>query len=139
MHAKSLQSCPTLCDPMDCSPLGSSVHGILQAEYWSGLPCPPPGDLLDPRIEPMSLNISCISRRVLYHQNHLGRPKNWGAGRLRRWQVRASKYKAHTDLLLSVLFVSHAPFLWTSLEGQMDFFQQRAGLAHFADLPIIYL
>ena len=28
---KSLQSCPTLCDPMDCSPPGSSVHGILQA------------------------------------------------------------------------------------------------------------
>ena len=31
MQAKSLQSCPALCDPMDCSPLGSSVHGILQA------------------------------------------------------------------------------------------------------------
>ena len=29
--AKSLQSCPTLCDPIDCSPPGSSVHGILQA------------------------------------------------------------------------------------------------------------
>ena len=29
--AKSLQSCLTLCNPMDCSPLGSSVHGILQA------------------------------------------------------------------------------------------------------------
>ena len=29
--AKSLQSCPTLCDPMDCSPPGSSAHGILQA------------------------------------------------------------------------------------------------------------
>ena len=27
MQAKSLQSCPTLCDPMDCSPSGSSVHG----------------------------------------------------------------------------------------------------------------
>ena len=27
MHAKSLQLCPTLCDPMDCSPPGSSVHG----------------------------------------------------------------------------------------------------------------
>ena len=27
MYAKSLQSCPTLCDPMDCSPPGSSVHG----------------------------------------------------------------------------------------------------------------
>ena len=31
MHAKTLQSCPTLCNPMDCSPPGSSVHGILQA------------------------------------------------------------------------------------------------------------
>ena len=29
--AKSLQSCPTLCDPIDGSPLGSSVSGILQA------------------------------------------------------------------------------------------------------------
>ena len=31
LHAKSLQSCLTLCGPMDCSPPGSSVHGILQA------------------------------------------------------------------------------------------------------------
>ena len=30
--AKSLQSCPTLCDPMDCSPPGSSAHGIFQAK-----------------------------------------------------------------------------------------------------------
>ena len=38
MHAKSLQLCLTLCDPMGCSPPGSSVHGILQArilEYVS--------------------------------------------------------------------------------------------------------
>ena len=33
----SLQLCPTLCDPMDCSRPGSSVHGILQAEYLEGL------------------------------------------------------------------------------------------------------
>ena len=31
LHAKSLQLCPTLCNPMDCSPPGFSVHGILQA------------------------------------------------------------------------------------------------------------
>ena len=31
MHAQSLQSCPTLCDPTDSSPPGFSVHGILQA------------------------------------------------------------------------------------------------------------
>ena len=51
MHAKSLQSCPTLCYPMNHSLPGSSVHGILRQEYWGGLPCPPPGDLPDPGIE----------------------------------------------------------------------------------------
>ena len=40
--AKSLQSCPTLCDPRDRSPLGSPVPGILQARHWSGLPFPSP-------------------------------------------------------------------------------------------------
>jgi len=48
------RSCLTLCDPMDCSLPGSSVQGILQQEYWSGLPCPSPGDLLDSEIEPRS-------------------------------------------------------------------------------------
>ena len=33
---------------------GSSVHGISQQEYWSGLKFPSPGDLSDPGIEPMS-------------------------------------------------------------------------------------
>jgi len=41
------------CDPMDCSPPGSSVHGIFsRQEYWSGFPFPSPGDLPDPGIEP---------------------------------------------------------------------------------------
>ena len=48
------QPCPTLCNPVDSSPPGSPVRGILQARYWSGLPCPPPGDLPDPGIEPAS-------------------------------------------------------------------------------------
>ena len=39
--AKSLQSCPTLCNPIDGSPPGSPVPGILQQEHWSGLPFPP--------------------------------------------------------------------------------------------------
>ena len=41
------------CNPIDCSPPGSSVHRISQ-EYWSGLPFPAPGDLLDPEMEPRS-------------------------------------------------------------------------------------
>ena len=48
------QSCPTLCDPMDCGLPGSSVHGIFYQGYWSGLPFPSPGDLLNPGIEPGS-------------------------------------------------------------------------------------
>ena len=45
------QSCLTLCNPVDCSLRGSSVHGLLQQEYWSELPFPSPGDLPDPGIE----------------------------------------------------------------------------------------
>ena len=39
-HVKSLQSRPTLCNPMNCSPAGSSVHGILQARIleWVAIP-----------------------------------------------------------------------------------------------------
>ena len=55
MHAKSLQLCPTLCDPVDCSQPGSSVHGILQARILEWGACPPPGDLPDSGIEPASL------------------------------------------------------------------------------------
>ena len=39
-----LQSCPALCNPMVCSPPGSSVLGFPRQECWSGLPRPPPGD-----------------------------------------------------------------------------------------------
>ena len=48
------KSCPTLCDPIDCSPPGFSVYKSSRQEYWSGLPFPSPGDLLDPGIEPVS-------------------------------------------------------------------------------------
>ena len=49
-----VQLCPTLCDRMDSNPPGSSVHGFLRQEYWSELPCPPPGDLPNPGIKPGS-------------------------------------------------------------------------------------
>ena len=40
--AKSLQSCPTLCDPRDGSPPGSPSLGFSRQEHWSGLPFPSP-------------------------------------------------------------------------------------------------
>ena len=53
--ARSLQSCPTLCSLMDCSPPGRLCMGFSKQECWSGFPCPPPGDLPDPGIKPVSL------------------------------------------------------------------------------------
>ena len=53
--AKSPQSCPTLCNPVDCRLPGSCVHEFSRQEYWSGLPCSLPGDPPDPGIEPTSL------------------------------------------------------------------------------------
>ena len=47
------QWCPTLCNPVDCSPPGSSVHGIFRQEYWR-FPCPPSGHLPDPGIKHVS-------------------------------------------------------------------------------------
>ena len=56
----------TLYDPMDCSLPGSSIHGIFQArelQYWSGLPCPPPGNLPDLGIKLASLVSPALADR----------------------------------------------------------------------------
>ena len=50
-YAQSLQLCLTLCDAMDCSPPGSSVHGISQAEILEWAATSSSGDLSDPGIE----------------------------------------------------------------------------------------
>ena len=60
------QSCPPLCNPVDCSPPGSSVHGIPRQEYWSGLPCAPLGDRKD------RTWVFCIAGRFFYHLSHQG-------------------------------------------------------------------
>ena len=52
MRAKSLQSCLTLWTVARQAPLSM---GFSRQEYWSWLPCPPPGDLPNPGIEPVSL------------------------------------------------------------------------------------
>ena len=66
--AKSLQSCPTLCDPIDCSPPGSSVHGNLQARVWKWVARPSYRGSSRPR------NQTCLLHcwQILYH---------WGTGK----------------------------------------------------------
>ena len=55
-------------DPMDYSLPSSSVHGVLQAKYWSGLPFPPPGDLSHPGIEPGSPTLQQILYQLSYKE-----------------------------------------------------------------------
>ena len=45
------QSCPTLCNPMDCSYQAPLSMGFSRQEYWSGVPSPSPGDLPDPGVK----------------------------------------------------------------------------------------
>ena len=54
------QSCPALCDPMDCSPPGSSVHGILQVRILERVAIPFSRDSTRPRDQ---TPVSCIARR----------------------------------------------------------------------------
>ena len=73
VHAKSLQLCLTLCNPMDCSPPGSSLHGILQARILEWTAMPSSSDLPDPGIEPVfhAASASQVDSLLL---SHLGSP-----------------------------------------------------------------
>ena len=64
--AKLLQSCPTLCDPVDCNPPGSSVHGILQARVLEQVAIYSSKGSSQPRDSTHVSLVSCIGRRVLY-------------------------------------------------------------------------
>ena len=61
LSAKSLQSCPTPCNPIDYSLPDSVSVGLSWHEYWSELPFPSPGDLPDPGIKPLSLMSSALA------------------------------------------------------------------------------
>ena len=74
MHAKWLQSCPPLCHLVNCSLLGFSVYGILQAGILEWVVMPFSRGSSWPIVEPTSRTSTCIGRWVPYHQCHLGRP-----------------------------------------------------------------
>ena len=72
------QSCLALCNPVDCGPLGSSVHGIVQQEYWSWLLFPTPGDLPNPETQPASLVSPSLADRFFpYHCATWGAHLSW--------------------------------------------------------------
>ena len=57
----------SVCDPVDCSPLGSSVHGILQARLLEWVAMPSFRGSSKPRDRTQVSHVPCISRQVLYH------------------------------------------------------------------------
>ena len=67
------QSCQTVCDPMDYSPPGSSVHGILQARILEWVAISSSRGSSQPRDQTC---ISCIGRQILYHST-TGKPKHY--------------------------------------------------------------
>ena len=67
------QSRLTLGDPMDCSPTGSSVHGIFQARMLAWVAISFPRDLPNPGIKPMSLVSSTLAGRF-FTTSPLGKP-----------------------------------------------------------------
>ena len=71
VHAKSLQSCPTLCDPVDCSLPGFPVHGILQARILEWAAVPSSRGSSPPRDQTQVSSACCTSGQILYH----GAPK----------------------------------------------------------------
>ena len=72
VHAKLLQSCLTLCDPVDCSLPDFSVHGILQARVLEWVTMPSSRGPSQPRDQTRISYVSCTGRKVLYHECHLG-------------------------------------------------------------------
>ena len=105
--AESLQSRPTPCKPMDCSPPGSSVHGILKARILEWVAMPSSGGPPHPRIEPRSLHP--FSRGSSH-------PRNWtrvsctAGGLFTRWAKKLSSFNLGffpaMDLITSVTWTS---------------------------------
>ena len=65
MHAKSLSHVQLLSTPWTVARQAPLSMGFSRQEYWSGLPCPPPGDLPDPGINPTSLRSSALAEGSL--------------------------------------------------------------------------
>ena len=106
------QSCPILCNLIDCSPPGSLSMGFPRQEYWRGLPFSSPGYLPDPESEPRSPILQadslqseppgkpdCIRRRGLFEWKAPAMKKSLFPGyhqapwSYQRWVVRRLKTK----------------------------------------------
>ena len=84
MHAKSLQLCPTLWDPWIVAHQVALSMGFSRPEYWSGLPCPPPGK---------SVQVPFIQREIML-------PHHMKAPRHHHHKTRGEVWRLHVQALL---------------------------------------
>ena len=114
------QSCPALCNPMDCSQV-SLFMIFSRQEYWSGLPFPTPGDLPEPGIEPTFLPSPALAgglfttsttglegkvQRLESSHRSQGGTKNKAVGR-RRFK---RSYAVYDERIPSQMFLWEAPW-----------------------------
>ena len=95
------QSCPTLCDPIDCSCQAPLLMGCPRQGCWSGLPFPSPGDLFNPGTERVSL--ACPELQADFLPLH-----HWGSP--------VCVY-AHTHTYLPSLVTQSCLTLWNPMDS----------------------
>ena len=135
-HAKSLQSCPTLCDPMDCSPPGSS-EGILQARILEWAAMPSSRWRSNPGIEPVSrtslalagrfftTSVTWQTRPMASHSSTLAWKIPWTEelGRLQSWGIKESDMTEWLHFHFSLVCVGEGngnPLQYSCLENPGD-------------------
>ena len=80
VRAKLLQSCPTLCDPMNCKPAGSSVHGVLQARILELVTMPSSRGSSLPKDQTHVSNVSCTGKQTgPLSPASPGNPNSWNS------------------------------------------------------------
>ena len=117
MWAKSLQSCLTFHDPMNCSSARLLCPwAFSRQEYWSGLPCHPPRDLPNPGIKPTSLMSSALADGVFTisttwqgHKTGLVRPRF----------LKVTSYFRFKTYQKNLMFL---PSLKNSIENSLSYF-----------------
>ena len=109
LNAHLLQSCSTLCDTIDCSPPGSSVHGIPQARILEWVALSFSRDLPNPGIEPMSPASPGLQEDSLPSESP-GKPINV------KYIVLKCFFKASSLVLTSYITVSKIKYLHSRTE-----------------------
>ena len=105
VHAKSLQSCPTRCDPVKSSPPDSSVHGVSQARILEWVAISYSRGSSRPRDRTRVSYVSCIGRQVLCHQLRWYSTKPpW---QYYLWLPCTPQENTFNALPLSLVFLSH--------------------------------